>query len=108
MKHDPPSPAELFDTPRLGELMTDAELAEELLARARRRPISGELLTNAEIVAAIAAQLDGRRGQQGRLAEDLGISQGSLSNILIGRDQVGDEIAAKLGYRRVVRYERVS
>lgn len=107
MKHYSPASAERIEPPRLGQHLTDAELAEELLARARQRRIAGELLTEREVAAELARRLDGRRGAQGRLAGDLGISQGLLSQVLAGDAPVSDALARKVGLRRVVRFERV-
>jgi hypothetical protein len=42
------------------------------------------------------------------LAQRLGITQFHLTLLLRGRGQLTDAIAARLGYRRVVRYERIS
>lgn len=48
-----------------------------------------------------------RRGLQQRVAHELGISQASLANILHGRQGITDAVAARLGFRRVVRWARI-
>jgi predicted transcriptional regulator len=47
-----------------------------------------------------------RRGMQRRVAHELGISVPTLSNILHGRRTPIARVAASLGFRRVVSYER--
>lgn len=108
MKHYSASaPAQVIPVPRLGEHLTDAELAAELLERARKRAIGGGLLTEREVAEEIAGRLDGRNGEHGRLAADIGIAQGTLSSVLHSSQTIGSDLARKLGYRRVVRFERI-
>lgn len=71
------------------------------------RPSETDLLTEEDIVLALASRLDGRAGEHGRLAADLGVSQATVSNILTGGRQIGPKVAGALGLRRVVRFERV-
>lgn len=40
-------------------------------------------------------------------AKALGISQQYLSDMMNGRREISDEVARKLGYRKVVRYQRM-
>jgi hypothetical protein len=49
-----------------------------------------------------------KRGDHGRVAAQLGISQPGLSNILTAGRGIGPRVAQALGYRRVVRFERMS
>lgn len=81
---------------------------EELSDRARRRALGADLLTGEDVGREVGARLDGRQGDHGRLAADLGIAQGTLSNVLTSRHPLGRELASKLGYRKVIRFERVS
>lgn len=71
------------------------------------QPVASLLLSEDDLVQTVRARLDGRRGQFGRAAEDLGISQGELSNILRGGRTIAANVAAKLGYRRIVRFEPI-
>jgi hypothetical protein len=108
MKHDPPRT--LNDAkvePGLAGFCTDAELATELHERAKRRTLGADLLTGEDVAREVGARLDGRNGDHGRLALDLGIAQGTLSNVL-GGHPLGEKVARKLGYRRIIRFERIS
>ncbi|MES2138006.1 MAG: hypothetical protein V4502_13235 [Pseudomonadota bacterium] len=69
--------------------------------------LSAELATEEELVIELAA-LTARRGDQQHVAQMLGISQGLLSNILTNGRGVGPRAANALGYRKVVRFERIS
>lgn len=64
------------------------------------------LLTEEELVIELAAKVR-RRGDHGRVAHQIGLSQSGLSNILTGGRAIGDKIAGALGYRRVTRFERI-
>lgn len=68
---------------------------------------SADLVTEEEIVVEIASRIR-RRGDHQRVAGELGISQPGLSNILTGGRAIGAAVAERLGYRKVIRYERVS
>jgi plasmid maintenance system antidote protein VapI len=69
--------------------------------------IPEHLLTEEEIVVDLAARLDGRRGENGRLADQLGITRVELSRVLNGSAPLRPGIACTLGYRRVTRFERI-
>jgi hypothetical protein len=71
------------------------------------RLLAEELLTEEEVVFEIASKVR-RRGDHGRVAHQLGISQGALSNILTAGRSIGPRVAAALGYRRVIRFEKIS
>ena len=72
----------------------------------KRFPHAGRLVTEEELVVEIAVQTQGY-GNARRLAREIGISQGGLANILGGDRRIGRQVAAALGYRRVVLFERV-
>lgn len=44
-------------------------------------------------------------GDQKTLAKQLGVSQGYLSDVLLGRREPADKILTRLGLRRVVTFE---
>jgi plasmid maintenance system antidote protein VapI len=46
-------------------------------------------------------------GTQKKVAEYLGISQVYLSDILSDRRSISDQVAQKLGYHRIVKYEKL-
>jgi hypothetical protein len=110
MKHYPAAALDVHaeNGPQVSDLLTDTELAQALLERTRRRPLDGSLLTEAEVAREIAARLDGKNGEQGRLANDLGIAQSTLSSLLSGRYPIGEDLARRLGFRRVTRFERIA
>jgi plasmid maintenance system antidote protein VapI len=64
------------------------------------------LLTEEELVVELASKVV-KRGDHGRVAYELGVSQPSLSNILTGGRPIGAGVAAKLGYRKVTRFEKI-
>lgn len=64
------------------------------------------LLTEEEVVIELAGRV-GRHGEQQRVAKQLGVSQGNVSNVLTNGRGVGPRLAAALGYRKVTRFERV-
>jgi plasmid maintenance system antidote protein VapI len=66
------------------------------------------LLTEEELAVELAARLDGRRGQNGRLAEQLGITRVELSTFLNGKAALRPGVAAALGYRKVARFEKLA
>lgn len=74
-----------------------------LLDRAAK---AAQLATEGELLARLRARLDGPGGKAA-LALELGITPFQLSGILRGRWPLGDDLAAKLGYRKVARFERV-
>lgn len=66
-----------------------------------------DLVTEEELVFELAGKVT-KRGDHGRVAAQLGISQPGLSNILTAGRGIGPRVAQALGYRRVVRFERMS
>jgi plasmid maintenance system antidote protein VapI len=76
----------------------------EILHRAAR---AAQLATDGDLLGRLRARLD-EPGGKIALARELAITPLHLSGILRGRWPISDEIAEKLGYRRVVRYERLS
>jgi hypothetical protein len=64
-----------------------------------------DLLTEDELLDQIRQVLN-ERGDQSRLANAIGVSQGALSGALKRHRHVGPHIAAAFGYRRTIRYER--
>jgi len=67
---------------------------------------AAQLLTEEELVIELAGRARGY-GRQQQLAGQLGISQGSLANILGGDRGIGPVLAERLGYRRRVLFEPV-
>lgn len=67
----------------------------------------GGLVTEEEIVFELASRVR-KRGDHGRVASEIGISQPGLSNILTAGRGIGPRVAAALGYRKVVRFEPIS
>lgn len=65
------------------------------------------LMTEADVTAMLRAQLDGRRGENGRLADRLGITRVELSQILHGHSPLRSGVAERLGFRKVVRFEPI-
>lgn len=65
------------------------------------------LFREEDVVVDLAARLDGRPGAQGRLADQLGISQPALSNVLTGGRTIGPDLAQAMGLRRVVMFEPI-
>lgn len=74
-----------------------------LLDRAAK---AAQLATEGDLLARLRSRLDGPGGKAG-LALELGITPFQLSGILRGRWPLSDELVAKLGYRKVARFERV-
>jgi hypothetical protein len=66
-----------------------------------------DLVTEEELVFELATRVR-RRGDHGRVAHQLGISQPGLSNILTAGRGIGPRVAERLGFRKVVRFERIS
>jgi hypothetical protein len=75
------------------------------VARPSRQPELA-LVTEEEIIIEIAGRIR-RHGEQGRVAMELGVSQSGLSNILTSGRGIGPRLATALGYRKVVRFERI-
>jgi transcriptional regulator with XRE-family HTH domain len=48
-----------------------------------------------------------RRGSAKRVAHELGITASQLSRIALGRLAPPEHVAERLGFRRIVRFERV-
>lgn len=65
-----------------------------------------DLLTEEEIVIDLAARIR-QRGDHQRVAHQLGISQPALSNVLTGGRGIGQDLAERLGFRRVVMFEPI-
>lgn len=70
------------------------------------RILADELYDEGEVKEELRARL--RRVGKPALARELGIGTLRLSGILRGAFPVGDDVAAALGFRRVMRFERVS
>lgn len=64
------------------------------------------LYTEEEVIFDLASRIT-RHGEQGRVAFELGLSQGCVSNLLTSGRGIGPRAAEALGYRRVVLFERV-
>lgn len=79
------------------------ELAD--VAPPRREP--PVLVTEAEVVAELASRARKRWGEQQRVAQELGLSQAAVSNVLTNGRGIGPKIARALGYRKVIRFEKV-
>jgi len=69
-------------------------------------PALPQLLTEEELIVELAGKIR-RHGEQGKVAAELGLSQGCVSNLLTKGRGIGDQVASALGYRRVVLFERV-
>jgi predicted transcriptional regulator len=65
-----------------------------------------DLLTEEDLVVDLAARIE-KRGDHQRVAYQLGISQPALSNVLTGGRAIGADLAERLGFRRVVRFEPI-
>jgi len=57
--------------------------------------------------AALKAYCD-KAGSQKKAANDLKVFQSHISEMLSGRRDISEKVAAKLGYRRVFMYEKTS
>ena len=68
---------------------------------------AADLRSEGDLQALLRARLDAA-GSKPQLASELGLTAFQLTGFLRGRWPIGDDLAAKLGYRKVVRYERVS
>jgi uncharacterized protein (UPF0210 family) len=86
MKHYPP----------LALLRSAAVLADQPKA----------LLTEEALVVELQARIT-RRGETSRVAHQIGVSQGTVSNILAGTSPIGDKVAEALGYRRRIFFEPI-
>lgn len=69
-------------------------------------PAAPELLTEEALVFDLATRIC-RRGEQQVVAAELGVSQGAVSNVLTAGRGIGPKLAGALGYRKVIRFERV-
>lgn len=63
-------------------------------------------MTEEDLVVELAGRIE-KRGDHQRVAYQLGISQPALSNVLTGGRGIGADLAERLGYRRVVRFEPI-
>jgi hypothetical protein len=70
------------------------------------RRAAPKLATEEDLKASMRAQLGLGAGAKAVLAGRLGINEASLSKILRGAP-VADGVAERLGFRKVVRYERI-
>lgn len=70
------------------------------------QPVASSLQTNADLVAVLRAQLDMPGGKRA-LAARLGISEHRLTQILRGSWPVPNDVAERLGFRRVERFEPI-
>ena len=61
---------------------------------------------NEEVVAALRARTLGR-GEAKRFAHELGVTPQMLSQVLNGQKTPPESMAKALGFRRVVRWERI-
>lgn len=77
------------------------------LERSAGRALGTGLATEEALRANVRAQLGYGVADKAILADRLGISEATLSKILRGAP-IGEGVAAKLGYRRVTRFERTS
>lgn len=64
------------------------------------------LLREEDLVVDLASRVR-KRGDCKRVAQQLGISQPALSNVLTGGRGIGDDLAGRLGFRRVVMFEPI-
>jgi hypothetical protein len=76
-------------------------------AELMRRAWAAEAPLAEEVVIAELRQRMGRRGERKRVAEACGVTPAALSNIVAGRNGLSKAVAARLGLRRVVRFEKV-
>jgi hypothetical protein len=74
------------------------------LAQPLERPI--DLLREEDVVVELMGKIQ-KRGDLSELADECGLAQGTISNILTGGRPIGANVAERLGYRRVVRFERI-
>jgi hypothetical protein len=65
-----------------------------------------DLVTEQEIVVELMGEVR-ERGDLTRIAKAKGLHQATLSNILTGGRPIGAEVAEKLGFRKVIRFERI-
>lgn len=65
-----------------------------------------DLYSEEEVVFDLASRCQ-RHGDQQRVAAEMGIGQGTLSNILTCGRGIGARAAEAIGYRRVVMFERI-
>lgn len=65
------------------------------------------LLTEQELAFDLATRCS-ERGEQGRLARRLGVTQSEISGVIHGHRGVRPGLAAAMGYRQVVLYEPVA
>lgn len=72
-----------------------------------RAAAAADLATEGELLTALRARLGDGPDARARLAAELDVTPFQLSGFLRGRWPVSDAIAEKLGYRKVVRFERV-
>lgn len=71
----------------------------------KRAAAAADLVAEADLRATLRAELV--VAGKATVAVRLGITQFHLTLILRGRGQLTEEIAEKLGYRRVARFERI-
>lgn len=77
---------------KAAELVTSADLKEDIRGR---------------LAALSALTAVGPVKARSQVAREIGISEGELSKVLRSDRLIGPELAERLGYRRVVRFERV-
>jgi hypothetical protein len=61
----------------------------------------------ADLVAALLARLKTAKDRHA-LARELGVTSFKLVGVLRGRWPIDDDLAGRLGYRRITRFERIS
>lgn len=65
-----------------------------------------ETLTEKQVVEALKART--RQTSQRKVAAELRLSAAFVCDVLKGRREVTDRLARKMGYRRVVKFEKVA
>lgn len=65
-----------------------------------------ELLREEDVIVELMGKIR-KRGDLSRLAKRCGLAQGTISNLLTGGRPLGAKVAEALGYRLVVRFERI-
>lgn len=108
MKHQSLTPGELAGSPNVADLLTDEELARELLARILGREAEQpDLITERELVAELSRRVIDLGGRN-NLAHALKVEPTDISKSLCGTRPISRNLARALGYHKVTRYERIS
>jgi hypothetical protein len=80
---------------------------EALFRRCDTRLVFPTSHTEDDLVAQLRARLTAAEDRHA-LARELGVTPFKLVGVLRGRWPVDDDLAARLGYRRITRFERIS